>query len=156
MVIERARLRRLAWSDADAVRELAADALRPPPRCAARSWRSDSPPERALPGFDLALGADVVYVAEAVPALFAAVATLLSASPEVGKEDLAFNSKECWLSSHSFVCYPAFDLALSADGVYTGEAFWRCLRRPPRCWRRLLRCAARGRLMLLFISDLAP
>ena len=157
-MIERARLRRLAWSDAAAVRELAADALRAPPRCAARSWRTDSPPERALPGFDLALGADVVYVAEAVPALFAAAATLLSASPEVGKQkNLAINS-----CPRNAGCPP---ILLFATLHWT----WRWARTESTLYRHSgIVCGGRRAagagfsgallvgLMLLFICDLAP
>jgi len=77
VVVERARLRRLAWADAAGAAGLAADALRAP-RAAPRAPAAAAPPA-APAGFDLALGADVAYVAEAVPALFAAAAALLSA-----------------------------------------------------------------------------
>jgi len=80
VVVERARLRRLAWADAAGAAGLAADALRAP-RAAPRAPAAAAPPA-APAGFDLALGADVAYVAEAVPALFAAAAALLSASPQ--------------------------------------------------------------------------
>lgn len=82
MVVERARLRRLAWADATAVQALAAEALSARPSCSA-AWRQPGAPPLCSPaGFDLVVGADVVYMAEAVPALFAAAAALLSASQE--------------------------------------------------------------------------
>lgn len=80
--IERARLRRLAWGDAVAVRALAAEALGAHPSRSGAWRQSGAPPLCSTAGFDLVVGADVVYVAEAVPALFAAAAVLLSASQE--------------------------------------------------------------------------
>ena len=82
MVIERARLRSLAWADASAVKALAKEALGARTSRSA-AWRQPGwPPLCSAAGFNLVFGADVVYVAEAVPALFAAAAALLSASQE--------------------------------------------------------------------------
>lgn len=58
--IERVRLRRLAWGDSAGL----------------AAARRDAPG-----GYDVVFGADVVYVAEAVPALFASISTLLAKSP---------------------------------------------------------------------------
>ncbi|KAK9828449.1 hypothetical protein WJX72_000046 [[Myrmecia] bisecta] len=61
VVIERARLRRLAWGEAAEVAAL----------------------QRDFPGgFDVVLGADVVYVEEAVPQLFAAITAMLAHHPQ--------------------------------------------------------------------------
>jgi hypothetical protein len=62
VVIERARVRQLAWGNS----QHAAQVL------------SLSPG-----GFDLVIGADVVYVEEAMPALFQTIATLLADKPKV-------------------------------------------------------------------------
>ena len=82
VVIERARLRRLAWADATAVEALAAEALGAHISRSAACRQPGAARLCSSAGFDLVLGADVVYMAEAVPALFAAAATLLSASQE--------------------------------------------------------------------------
>ncbi|KAK9843966.1 hypothetical protein WJX81_000623 [Elliptochloris bilobata] len=82
VVIERARLRRLAWDDAAAVQALAAEAQGPRESTSYSRRRPAAASSCSASGFDLALGADVAYVAEAVPALFAAAAALLSASKE--------------------------------------------------------------------------
>lgn len=82
VIIERARLRRLAWADAPAAAALAAEPLRSPAAKNMAWWRGPPPPAPPT-GFDLVLGADVVYVEEAVPALFATATALLSSSPQV-------------------------------------------------------------------------
>jgi hypothetical protein len=60
-VIERLRLRRLCWGDNGHVCSLVNE----------------------FGGFDIILGADVVYVEESVPALFASIAQLLRPPSEV-------------------------------------------------------------------------